>query len=252
MRESKAVLKLVKNLLEKRSARRKEGRFVVEGPHLVEEAGDKVECLVYCENLPVVKALEDGGTPCYKISRQQFEELSGVETPQGVLAVVKEFNYSFRDLVKGDKTLVVYCLGIQDPGNLGTIIRSADAFGATGVIISKGTVDIYNPKVVRSSMGSLFHLPIITTEDDGETIKYLKEHKVKLIATDAAGKKELSGANLKGAVAILLGNEGRGLPADVTKLADETVRIPMAGRAESLNVGMAASVVLYETLRQRS
>ncbi|MFA5114199.1 MAG: RNA methyltransferase [Candidatus Margulisiibacteriota bacterium] len=252
MREAKAVLKLVKNLLEKRSARRKEGRFVVEGPHLVEEAGDKVECLVYCENLPVVKTLEDNGTPCYKISRQQFEEISGVETPQGVLAVVKEFGFSFRDLLKADKTLIVYCLGVQDPGNLGTIIRSADAFGATGVIVSKGTVDLYNPKVVRSSMGSLFHLPIITTEDDGETIKYLKEHKVKIIAADGSAKQDVSAVSLKGAVAILMGNEGAGLIKSIIEIADEAARIPMVGRAESLNVGMAASVLLYEALRQRS
>jgi TrmH family RNA methyltransferase len=252
MREAKTVLKLIKNLLEKRSARRKEGRFVVEGPHLVAEAGDKLECLVYCENLPEVQKLETKGVPGYKISRQQFEDLSGVEAPQGVLGVVKEFGYGYRDLLKGDKTLIVYCLGVQDPGNLGTIIRSADAFGASGVVVSKGTVDLYNPKVVRSTMGSLFHLPIVITEDDGATVKYLRERKVKLISTDAAGKKDLSEAKLKGPVAILLGNEGRGLPAEVSKLADETVRIPMAGRAESLNVGMAASVLLYEALRQRA
>jgi TrmH family RNA methyltransferase len=252
VREAKAVLKLVKNLLEKRSARRKEGRFVVEGPHLVEAAGEKVECLVYCENLPVVKALEAQGTPCYKISRQQFEELSGVETPQGVLAVVREFGFAFRDLLKADKTLIVYCLGVQDPGNLGTIIRSADAFGATGVIVSKGTVDLYNPKVVRSSMGSLFHLPIITTEDDGATIKYLKEHKVKIVAADGSAKQDVAAVSLKGAVALLLGNEGAGLIKSIIEIADEAARIPMVGRAESLNVGMATSVLLYEALRQRS
>ena len=252
MREAKTVLKLVKNLLEKRSARRKEGRFVVEGPHLVEEAGNKVECLVYCENLPIVKAVEEKGTPCYKISRQQFEELSGVEAPQGVLAVVKEFGYDFREVLKADKTLIVYCLGIQDPGNLGTIIRSADAFGATGVILSKGTVDLYNPKVVRSSMGSLFHLPIITSEDDGETIKYLREHKVKIVAADGSAKKDIASVSLKGAVAILMGNEGAGLGKSIIEIADETARIPMTGKAESLNVGIAASVLLYEALRQRA
>jgi len=252
MRDVKTILKLVKNLLEKRSARRKEGRFVVEGPHLVEEAGGKVECLVYSENIPEVKKLEEQGVPAYKISRQQFEELSGVEAPQGVLAVVKEFNYSFRDLLRAEKTLIVYCLGVQDPGNLGTIIRSADAFGATGVILSKGTVDLYNPKVVRSSMGSLFHLPIITSEDDNETIKYLREHKVKIVAAAGSAKKDIASVSLKGAVAILMGNEGAGLAKSIVEVADEAVRIPMAGRAESLNVGMAASVLLYEALRQRT
>ncbi len=250
MRDPKVVLKLVRNLLEKRSARRKEGRFVVEGPHLVEEAGDKVECVVYCEQLPIVKTSEERGVPCYKISRQQFEELSGVETPQGVLAVVREFEYQFRDVLKADKTLVVYCLGVQDPGNLGTIIRSADAFGASGVILSKGTVDLYNPKVVRSTMGSLFHLPIITVEDDQETIEHLRRKGVRIIATAAEAKKDISSAVLTGPLAVLVGNEGAGLPGEITKLADENVRIPIPGKADSLNVGMATSVVLYEVLRQ--
>lgn len=251
MREPKAVLKLVRNLLEKRSARRKEGRFVVEGPHLVEEAGDKVECVVFCENLPVVKALEEKGVPTYKVSHQQFEELSDVETPQGVLAVVKEFEYQFRDVLKADKTLVVFCVGVQDPGNLGTIIRCADAFGCSGVILSKGTVDLYNPKVVRATMGSLFHLPIITVEDERETIEHLKQKNVKITATSAAGEKSCFEVNLKGPTAILVGNEGAGLPEEVIKLADERVKIPMPGSAESLNVGMSTAIILYEVIRQR-
>jgi len=252
MRDPKTILKLVRNLLEKRSARRKEGRFVIEGPHLIEEAGDKVECVVYCENLPVVKELEGKGIPCYKISRQQFEELSVVEAPQGVLAVVKGFECHFRDVLKSDKTLIIFCLGVQDPGNLGTIIRSADAFGASGVILSKGTVDLYNPKVVRSTMGSLFHLPIIIVEDEKETIEHLKQKNVKIIAADAKAEKECFAADLKGPIAILIGNEGAGLPSEGVGLADESIRIPMPGKAESLNVGISVAVVLYEVLRQRN
>ncbi|MBN3033779.1 MAG: RNA methyltransferase [Candidatus Saganbacteria bacterium] len=252
MRDVKTILKLVRNLLDKRSARRKEGRFVVEGPHLVEEAGDRIECLLYSEHLPEVKKLEEKGVPSYKISRRQFEEFSGVETPQGVLGVARQFEYQFREVLRADKTLVVFCLGVQDPGNLGTIIRSADAFGATGVILSKGTVDLYNPKVVRSTMGSLFHLPIVMTEDEEETIKYLKEHKVKIVAADGSARQDISVTDLKGAVAIMIGNEGAGLAKEVKKLADEKARIPMAGKAESLNVGIAASVLLYEALRQRA
>lgn len=264
MREPKTVLKLVKNLFEKRSARRKEGRFVVEGPHLVEEAllrsfgasegkpANLINFIVYCENLPIVKKLEERGVPTYKISRQQFEELSDVETPQGVLAVVREFEYQFRDVLKADKTLVVFCVGVQDPGNLGTIIRSADAFGASGVIISKGTVDLYNPKVVRSTMGSLFHLPIITTDDEKETIEHLKRKNVKMIATDASAKKDCFAANLNGPVTILVGNEGSGLPEEIINLSDEIINIPMSGKAESLNVGISTAIVLYETSRQRN
>ncbi|MFH1387655.1 MAG: RNA methyltransferase [bacterium] len=246
----KEKLKLIKNLLEKRSARRKEKAFVIEGPHLVEEAGERVKFIVYSEKLPIVKTLEENGTPAYKISKEQYAEISRVETPQGVLAVVREFGYSFRDVLKEDKSLIVFCLGVQDPGNLGTIIRSADAFGATGIILSKGTVDLYNPKVIRSSMGSLFHLPIVTTEDEKETIMYLKEKGVKIIATDAKASKICSAVDLSGPVAIILGNEGEGLSTEITEMVAESVRIPMVGQAESLNVGMSASVLLYEVLRQ--
>lgn len=246
-----AKIKLVRNLLEKRSARRKEKCFVVEGPHLVEEAGERIKFIVYSENLPTVKQLEAKGIPAHKISRQQFAELSGVETPQGILAVVREFEYQFRDVLKGDKSLIVFCIGVQDPGNLGTIIRSADAFGASGVILSKGTVDLYNPKVVRSTMGSIFHLPIFITDDEKETIELLKRKNVKIIATDTAAKKDCFAVDLKGPVAVLVGNEGAGLPEDIIKLADETVKIPMPGKAESLNVGVSTAIILYEVLRQR-
>ena len=244
-------LRLVRTLLEKRNARSKEQRFVVEGPHLIEEAGDKINFIVYCEKLPVVEKLEEEGVPSYKVSKEQFAELSDVETPQGVLGVVRQFDYQFRDLIKEDKTLIVFCVGVQDPGNLGTIIRSADAFGASGVILSKGTVDLYNPKVVRSTMGAIFHLPIFLTEDDKETIKHLKQKNVKIFATDASAKKDCFAADLKGAAAVLVGNEGAGLPEDIIDLADEIIKIPMPGKAESLNVGVSTAIVLYEALRQR-
>jgi TrmH family RNA methyltransferase len=245
-------LKLINNLLEKRSARRKEGKFVIEGPHLIEEAGDKLNFIVYCEKLPIVKKLEDEGVPAYKVSKEQFAELSGVEAPQGVLGVVREFGYQFRDVLKADKTLIVFCVGVQDPGNLGTIIRSADAFGASGIILSKGTVDLYNPKVARSTMGSLFHLPIITTEDEKETIGHLKEKNVKIVATEASAKLNCFNSDLKGPTAFLIGNEGAGLSKEMIGLADESVSIPMVGKSESLNAGVSVSVLLYEASRQKS
>ena len=246
----KEKLKLVKNLLEKRSARRKEGKFVVEGPHLVEAAGDKINFIVYCEKLAIVKKLEEAGVPAIKVSPEQFAELSGVEAPQGVLGVVRQFGYQFRDVIRGDNTLIVFCVGVQDPGNLGTIIRSADAFGASGVILSKGTVDLYNPKVVRSTMGSLFHLPIVMTEDERETLEHLRQKNVKIVATTIFARKNCSEADLTQSLALLVGNEGAGLDKELVKLADEEVKIPMAGQAESLNVGISTAVLLYEALRQ--
>jgi TrmH family RNA methyltransferase len=244
-------LKLVRNLLEKRSAREKEKLFVVEGPHLIEEAGDRVKYIVHSENLPLAKAYENKGTLRYKVSRERFAELSDVENHQGIMAVVKKCDYQLGDVLKGNKTLIVFCIGVQDPGNLGTIIRSADAFGASGVLLSKGTVDLYNPKVIRSTMGSLFHLPVITIEDEEETIEHLKQKGVKIIATASEAINEVCCVNLKGPLAVLVGNEAAGLPVKTIKLADEAVRIPMSGKAESLNAGMAASIVLYEIIRQK-
>ncbi len=160
--EMKEKLRLVQNLLEKRRARHKEHRFVVEGPHLVEEAGELIDFIIYSERLPILEKLKQNGVDCCKVSREQFADISEVETPQGILAVVKEKRFELRDVLNG---LVVFCIGVQDPGNLGTIIRTADAVGASGVILSRGTVDLYNSKVIRSTMGSLFHLPIAHADD---------------------------------------------------------------------------------------
>jgi TrmH family RNA methyltransferase len=250
MIEMKDKLKLVKNLQEKRNYRRKEGLFVVEGPHLVEEAGERVKFFFYYENLPIVAQLEEQGSIGYKLSRKQFEEISQVETPQGILAVVRGLECSLTDLLKGKETRIVFCVGVQDPGNLGTIIRSADALGASGVILSKGTVDLYNPKVIRATQGSIFHLPIALAEDDLETIGKLKRENVKIIGTAASGPTNVFAADLSGPVAILVGNEGTGLPAEIMGRSDVLARVPIAGKAESLNVGIAAAILLYEIMRQ--
>lgn len=248
----KEKLRLVQNLLEKRRARHKEHRFVVEGPHLVEESGDLIDFVIYSERLPILEKLKQKGIDCSKVSHEQFADISEVETPQGILAVVREHEFGLRDVLKSSNPLVVFCAGVQDPGNLGTIIRTADAVGASGVIVSRGTVDLYNGKVIRSTMGSLFHLPITHVDDVQETIEYLKGRKIRIVATDARAEKEYFSADLKGPTAILVGNEGAGLAEEIVKSADEAVKIPMPGKAESLNVGISTAVVLYEALRQRT
>lgn len=248
----KEKLRLVKNLLEKRKARRKEQRFVVEGPHLVEEAGSAIDFVVYSQRLPILEKLKGQGVECYKVSRERFAELSEVETPQGILAVVKEQDFELRDALQSANPLVVLCAGVQDPGNLGTIIRSADAVGASGVVLARGTVDLYNPKVIRSTMGSMFHLPVVQSDDARESIQYLKQRKIRILATDMAASQEYYSADFKSPCAILVGNEGAGLDKEIIQLADEVVKIPMPGKAESLNVGISTAVVLYEALRQRT
>lgn len=244
-------LRLVRNLIEKRSARRQEGLFVVEGPHLVQAAAGRIKFIIYTENLLLVQQLESQGIDCIKVTNKEYATLTGVATPQGILAVVKEQANKLNDMLKEEKTLIVYCCGIQDPGNLGTIIRSAAAFGATGLVLSKGTVDLYNPKVIRATMGALFQLPIMTSPDDGKTLKQLKENDVKIVATSVREGKACYQAELNKPLALVIGNEAAGLPKDIVKLADELVTIPMTGPTESLNAGVAAAILLYEATRQR-
>ncbi len=247
----KEQLRLVRNLLEKRRARQKEHRFVVEGPHLVEEAVAIIDFVVYSENLTLVRRLEEKDIECLKVSRQQFAEISQVETPQGILAVVKQPQHDLQGVLEAKNPLIVFCIGVQDPGNLGTIIRTADAVGASGIILARGTVDLYNQKVIRSTQGSLFHLPIVQDVVAEEIIRALKAKGIKLIATDTTSKKDFFAIEYKKPCAILVGNEGAGLSDEILKASDEIVKIPMPGRAESLNVGVSTAVVLYEALRQR-
>ena len=247
----KEKIKQIKNLLEKRSARRKEGLFVVEGPHLVTEALEQIKYAVYSENLSLVKKLEEQRIPCFKISRTQMTELSQVEAPQGILAVVKEKTWKLDDLFEKKDPCLVFCLGLQDPGNLGTIVRTLCAADGAGLLLAKGTVDLYNQKVIRASMGAIFRLPIILAEDDLSMLKQLKKKNVRIIAAEASGGEILYESDLTGPVAILIGNEGAGLPPEILDWADKVIKVPMPGKTESLNAGVAAAVIIYESLRQR-
>jgi TrmH family RNA methyltransferase len=248
----KETFRLVQNLLEKRSVRHKEHRFVVEGPRLVAEASALIDFIVYSEELPIVERMINNGIDCHKVSHKMFADLSGVETPQGVLAVVRKPAFHLNDIIKEKNPLIIFCVEIQDPGNLGTIIRTADAVAASGVILSRGTVDLYNQKVIRSTMGSLFHLPVVQIEETKEVINDLKKNGIKIVAADISGKIDYFSADYKLPTAILIGNEGAGLPEEIIGLCDEVVKIPMPGRAESLNAGISAAVLLYEALRQRT
>lgn len=243
--------RLALNLIEKKKARKKEKKFVVEGEHLVEEAQDRIEFVLYSRELPVLKRLRTQNVLCLKVSEKVFEKLSQVMTPQGILAVVEELEYTLKDIVKGPRSLLIFCVGVQDPGNLGAIIRAADAAGADGVILAKETVDLYNPKVVRSSMGSIFHLPVVCGTETTPALEMLKKNGVKVVSGYLKAKRKIWEVDLKGPVVLLVGNEAAGLPKEIVEYCDEVVTIPMPGRAESLNVAMSASIMLYEAVRQR-
>ncbi|MGB8989993.1 MAG: RNA methyltransferase [Candidatus Sulfotelmatobacter sp.] len=187
-----------------------------------------------------------------------FDSLVPSKSPQGVAALVRFRHFSIDDLIERSQVgPIVVIVGLQDPGNLGTILRSAEAFGSAGVILGEGTVSAFNSKVVRASAGSVFRLPIVHGSSDTAAAKLegaaekLRAQSVRLIATSSHKGTSLDQADLKAPAAIFFGNEGSGLPRDLMAKMDEVIAIPHAPQVESLNAGVAASIVLYEAARQR-
>ena len=186
------------------------------------------------------------------VSDPVFQYLSDTKTPQGILAVVKQQEYELPDLIKKETAPLILILeNLQDPGNLGTILRTAEAAGAAGIILSSGCADIYSPKVTRSTMGSIFRVPFLYTDSLKETILSLKRQGVRILAAHLKGSVSLYEASLTGAAALMIGNESRGLTEEIAALSDCAVRIPMSGSVESLNAAVAASILMFEARRQR-
>jgi TrmH family RNA methyltransferase len=179
-----------------------------------------------------------------------FRSAVTTDSPQGVAALVRIQPYKIDAMLHVIEPLIIVAAGLQDPGNLGTVIRSAEAFGAAGLIASEGTVSPYNPKVVRGSAGSLFRLPVSKTSGS-EAIAAMRERGLRILATSSHKSIPLQEADLTGPLAIIIGNEGAGVPRELLKEADQVIRVPHSLKVESLNAGIAASVVLYECARQR-
>ncbi|OXM85481.1 TrmH family RNA methyltransferase [Paenibacillus rigui] len=255
-----ARVKAWTQLLEKKG-RDKQGQFVIEGVHLVQEAMAAtvpIETIVYSEErvhlLPkeLLEQAHEQGIECIAVTEQVLGKCTDTQSPQALLAVLPKLAWQAEQLLDTGEGpgLVVVIDGIQDPGNLGTIIRSADAVGATGVLLGRGTVDLYNPKTVRSTMGSLFHLPIA----QGELLEALPQaaaQGVAIVTTSLQGSTSCYNYDFTQDVWFVIGNEGQGVSQAVAGLATQHVLIPMRGQAESLNAAMAATVVLFEAMRQR-
>jgi RNA methyltransferase, TrmH family len=236
-----------------------EGYLAVEGLRMIEEAirsGLRFQAVLFSEagSSNATRLLPQIGSQVEVLLLPDEVFLSAVstESPQGVAALVKLRPHKFEDLIEsGFDALLVGVAGLQDPGNLGTIIRSAEAFGARAVLLGEKTVSHFNSKTVRGSAGSLFREPIIRVKL-GESISLLKQQGVRVLATSSHKGKPLRQADFTGAAMIVVGNEGAGVPAEILSMADELVTIPHSPRVESLNAGIAASILLYEAARQRS
>lgn len=250
-RDNKSVKLALK--LRTKKHREAEGKYLVEGIRFIEEAIKEgiVDFILFSEKLFTTSDPERAmAIDCnkFEIEDELLRELCGTENPQGIVAVVSKTDYDFDD-IKND--FVIIADGIQDPGNLGTIIRTADAAGAGAVFITKGTVDVYNDKTLRATMGSIFHIPIIFGEDFNELSNTLKEMGYSLFAASLEGSKYIYDCNFENKTAIIIGNEANGIPAEHMEAVTQKIKIPMPGRAESLNAAAATAVIVYEVVRQR-
>ena len=197
---------------------------------------------------------EATGAAIEEVTPQVLAAMGDTVTPQGILALVRMPQFDFKQLLGDDRrpAHIIILESLQDPGNLGTIVRTAEGAGATGIIMNRGTVDIYSPKVVRSTMGSIFRVPHYITEDLPGTIRSLKEDQgVAVYAAHLRGERSHDGFDYTGPTAFMIGNEGNGLTEETASLASQYLRIPMEGRLESLNASVAAAVLMYEANRQR-
>jgi len=247
----------------------------VEGPKLVSEGvrdGQEIEALLVSEagegaleDILRAAAATDSGVPrtrIFRTSEKLFAGVAGTEAPQGVAAFFRMREWTLEDVLRGRATkegayrgvepLVVVMAGVQDPGNVGTIVRSAEAFGATGAIAARGTADPWSPKAIRASAGSALRLPLLRGIAVPIVLAQLKVAGLKIYAASShAAPQQAEISDLREPCAIFIGSEGAGLPGEIVKAADATFAIPMSEEVESLNAGVAASVMLYEAMRQR-
>ena len=259
---SNQKIKSVIALRDKAKVRRAQGAFLIEGIHLLSEVNreDVLEAFVSESFLQkadknALKKLQAVCPQYETLTDPVFLKISDTKTPQGVLVVVKRSNRSAEDLFahapEGKKSLLLLCERIQDPGNLGTILRTAEAAGATGVIISSDSADPYSPKVVRATMGAILRIPFATVESVTEAVNLCKANGTPVYAATLEKAQSYDTISYKGPCAFVVGNEGEGLLPETIAAATQSVFIPMEGKTESLNAAIASALLLYEANRQR-
>ena len=249
----------IKNLTllqRKAKARKEQGLFVIEGIKMLEEARDAgilvktyMSESFYEEKLNKGEFFKDLNYEL--IADSVFGKVCDTITPQGVIATVRKPEHELDVILKDKDTFLLLLEDIRDPGNLGTIIRTAEGAGVSAIILNKGCADILQPKVVRSTMGSIFRLPYYEAEDFTSIIAKLKEKNYKIFAAHLSGDMYDTEGSFRGNCGLLIGNEANGLSKETAKMADNLIKIPMEGKVESLNAAIAAAILMYEAARQR-
>ncbi len=254
--------KRVKELVElqnKAKARNAAGVFPAEGRKMFLEAPAERVRAVYVEEHFLETASEEireklSGLEYETVSEEVFAKISDTKSPQGILCVVSQERYALERLIhplNGEKPLLLALEDIQDPGNLGTLIRTAEGAGVNGIIVTQGTADRYHPKTTRASMGSIYRVPCVETPDLTETIERLRQAEINIYAAHLKGTGYYDAFDYTKGTAFLIGNEGNGLRQETADEADVYIRIPMEGRVESLNAAIAGTLLMYEANRQR-
>lgn len=250
------VIKQIKKLKEKKY-RDEAGVYVIEGIKVLEEAISEeadIEKIIICEDCNNSGMISQkllytmAKYNCIYVSKKVFETLTDVVAPQGLMAVIKKPNNE--NEIDYNQDIILALDGIQDPGNLGTILRTADSINLKQIIVTKNTADCYNPKVVRATMGAILRIKVIETDNLVQTLKEIRKNKFKIVATSLETDNSIYDIDYKKKV-IVIGNEANGVTKEVQAIADNKVKIPMFGNTESLNAAVATGIILYEYVRQK-
>lgn len=250
------TIKNIKKLKDKKF-RNEAGVYVIEGIKMIKEAIEEktsIKKIVICEECLKAGDLEQkilyeiAKYDCIYVNSKVYNSLTDVVAPQGILAVIAKPNKDTK--INYDQDIILALDGIQDPGNLGTILRTADSVNLKQILVTKNTADAYNPKVVRSTMGAILRIKIIETEDLAKTLKEAKKNKFKIVATSLDTNDSIYDISYNKKV-IVIGNEANGVSKEIQELADNRVKIPMLGKTESLNASVATGIMLYEYVRQK-
>lgn len=251
------IIKNIKKLKEKKY-RDLNNEYIIEGIKIIQEAiqeNAKIKRIIICDdceknsNISQEMMYEIAKYECIYVTNKIFTSLTDVKNPQGIMAIVEKNNVKEEE-IDYNQDIIVALDDLQDPGNLGTILRTVDSIGINQILVSKGTADSYNPKVVRSTMGAIFRVKIIECEDLEKTLKEIKKHKFEILVTSLQTENSIYDIKYNKKV-IVIGNEANGVEEKIQNMADVKVKIPMLGKTESLNASVATGIILYEYVRQK-